>query len=115
MFNKTIRRSKIRLIRIAHQRNYFPWVVLFGLMTATVLVSVSLAAAADFHPTGYDKNCNLCQFTKAPFIKTILLPVVLSSDCILWDILLCPVVSCQELILCMGGSRAPPSPVSSSV
>ena len=109
MPTKSSHRSRTGMTRIVHRCIPSFLIMLFGLTTVAVLISVSVAAAADFHPDGYDKNCNLCQFTNAPLITTSLQLIVPPGYCNIWDMPLFPVTFYQELILCMGGSRAPPS------
>ncbi len=109
MLTKSIHRSRTGMARVVRRGTPSSWIILLALTAVAVLISVSMAAAADFHPDGYDENCNLCQFTKAPLITTGLQLFVPPSDCILCDIPLFPVTFYQELILYTGGSRAPPS------
>jgi hypothetical protein len=82
--------------------------VLLGFSTVALLVSVSLAAAADFHPEGYDKDCNLCMFTNSPLIKAPVLIIIPSFSAIWGHVILIPTVLCRDLVLYAGSCRAPP-------
>jgi hypothetical protein len=83
--------------------------ILLGLISAAVLVSVSVAASADLHPGGFDKNCNLCHFTKAPLISASLQLFVPPSYSALWELRVIPVSFSSQLIILSGLCRAPPS------
>jgi len=39
-----------------------PFIAFWSATAAILLLLVTMAAAADFHPHGYDENCNLCHF-----------------------------------------------------
>jgi len=82
--------------------------VLLGLSSVAVLVLVSLGAAADLHPSGYDKNCSLCMFTKSPPIQAAVPLIVPSVKILCGYVTSIPGFVCQEPVLYSGSSRAPP-------
>jgi len=60
-------------------------------MTLAVLMVVVLsatAAAADYHPGGYDKECVLCQINHLPFAETAEIPFIPESVDFKWMVLL---------------------------
>jgi hypothetical protein len=93
--------------RIARRLRLLSVVILAALL-AVVLMSVSIAAAADLHPSGFDKNCNLCLFTKAPLVKSNVQVFVPPSYSALWEVGVLPVTTHQQIIVLSGLCRAPP-------
>ncbi len=49
-----------------HRRLFSNLLLVPVLSAIAVLVLVSAAAAGDIHPSGFDKSCTLCLFSKAP-------------------------------------------------
>jgi hypothetical protein len=73
------------------------------------LICASIAASADLHPGGFDKNCSLCQFSKAPLIKACLELFVPPDYAALWELQVAPVDFQRALVVYSGMCRAPPS------
>ena len=83
--------------------------VALGLLGAVSLLSVSVAASADLHPGGFDKNCSLCQFSKAPLIDAGVQIFVTPDYSLIWELREDPVCFDPGLILLSGLCRAPPT------
>jgi len=45
-----------------------------AMMILLVIVLSLTAAAADFHPRGYEKQCTLCQISHSPLTETAIIP-----------------------------------------
>jgi len=53
-------------------------------MVLLLIILSATAAAADFHPGGYDKECALCQINHLPLAESAALPIVPENVVVSW-------------------------------
>jgi len=99
-----LRRVSRRLVKVLS--------ILLVIVSAAVLLSVSFAAAGDLHPGGFDNNCNLCLFNRAPLIHASPPVFVPPSELVSWEVRVVPVLFRRQQVVLSGLCRAPPAPLS---
>jgi hypothetical protein len=107
MNNRVIQRP----INLAHPtvRKIRYFAILVSLLAAGLFTLVSVAAAADLHSSGYDENCNLCQFSKSPTIISCTQFLFHPEISLVWDLTYSTAVCYFAYTFPAGGCRAPPA------
>ncbi len=72
-----------KILKIRHTAATLPGKFLV-LLTLFVIVLSSTAAAADYHPGGYDEECALCQINHLPLAETVATAVIPEITVICW-------------------------------
>ncbi len=53
-------------------------------MVLLLIIVSATAAASDFHPGGYDKDCVLCQINHLPLAESAAPPIIPENEVISW-------------------------------